>query len=809
MPEEQTQAPEQLPLLPLRDIVLFPKMVVPLFVGRERSVTAVLESKNTGGRLVLTAQRDSRKPEVGPEDLFRVGTLGKVIQRLRLQDGAVKILVEGQERVELLEVREADGYMVAAIRPAQDRGESNVETEAHMRLVKASFETYAKLNRRVPPEMLVTLKTIEDPGHLADAVASHLSLKLEDKQAVLETLDVNERLQKVHQFLLREIEIAQVERRIRRQAKKQLERSQKEYYLNEQMQAIQRELGQQDEFQSELAELQEKIRSKGLPDEARERMERELRKLRLMPPMSAEATVVRNYIDWVLALPWKEATEDKLDIEEAARILDEDHYGLEKPKTRILEYLAVQALAGQVKGPILCLVGPPGVGKTSLGKSVARATGRKFVRISLGGVRDEAEIRGHRRTYIGALPGKIIQGMRRAGSINPVFLLDEIDKLSSDFRGDPASALLEVLDPEQNQAFQDHYLDLDYDLSRVLFITTANTMHTIHPALRDRMEIIELPGYSEWDKLAIAKHFLVPKQLEANGLASVGVQVHFTEPAVRTIINHYTKEAGVRNLEREIASICRKVAKQVVSDRDRKVFKVDRKAVRKFLGPEKFRIGRPEERNEIGLAYGLAVTSYGGDLLPTEVAILPGKGKVVLTGKLGEVMQESAQAAISYVRSRVNQLGLAPQFHEKVDIHVHLPEGAIPKDGPSAGITMASAIVSALCRIPVRADVAMTGEITLRGRVLEVGGVKEKLLAAHRAQVRTVVLPKENLKDLEDVPDRVLRALEIVPVEHMDQVLRTVLALDESEAELLLEPSEPIDWRTVALTDDRDQPAGH
>jgi len=785
-----------LPLLPLRDIVVFPHMVVPLFVGREKSIAALNHVSANNKILILAAQKDAKVNEPTSEEIFRVGTEAKLVQMLRLQDGAVKVLVEGRRRVRIHEIHQSDASLVVQVEPLDDDATMSVELEATMRLVKATFENYAKLNKRIPAEMLVTLQTIDEPGHLADAIAAHLFLKLKDKQELLETFEVEKRLKSVHESMLREIEILQMEKRIRRQVKRQMERSQREYYLNEQMQAIQKELGGKDSPRGEMNELDERIRSKKLPAEAEERVRTELRKLKMMPPMSAEATVVRNYIDWILDIPWRERSDDKLDISEAARILDEDHYGLKKPKTRILEYLAVQALVGTVKGPILCLVGPPGVGKTSLGKSVARSTGRQFVRISLGGVRDEAEIRGHRRTYIGAMPGKIIQGMKRAGTTNPVFLLDEIDKLASDFRGDPASALLEVLDPEQNGTFQDHYLDLDYDLSHVLFITTANSMHSIQPALRDRMEIIELPGYSEWDKAAIAKHFLVPKQMETNGLKDLSVQ--FTESAVRSLINYYTKEAGVRNLEREIASICRKIAKTAVSRKRAKSFKVDPKAIIAYLGPHRFRIGLPEEQSEIGLTYGLAVTSYGGDLLPTEVAVLPGKGKLVLTGQLGNVMQESAQAAISYVRSRVEHLGLTWDFYQKVDIHIHLPEGAIPKDGPSAGITMASSIVSALCRIPIRKDVAMTGEITLRGRVLPIGGLKEKLLAAHRARVKTVIIPQENLKDLEDVPKRVMKALEIKPVEHMDDVLRAALDMNPNDALLLLrQPSHPVDWRTV------------
>jgi ATP-dependent Lon protease len=821
---------ETLPLLPLRDIVIFPHMVVPLFVGREKSIRALEQAKETERMLVLAAQKVAKTNDPKPADIHTVGTIGSVVQMLRLPDGTIKVLVEGKHRVMIEQYVEQEDFFEVSVSEIEEPFDPDVEIEAQLRLVKATFESYAKLNKRIPPEMLVTLQTINDPGHLADSIASHLNLKLDDKQILLEIFSPVKRLKHLHELMLAEIEILQMQKKIRSRVKKQMEKNQKEYYLNEQMQAIQKELGGRDEFKNEMAELEEKIRAKKLPPAPKERMERELKKLRLMPPMSAEATVVRNYIDWVLNIPWTEASEDTLDVETAGRILDEDHHGLRKPKDRILEYLAVQALVGRMKGPILCLVGPPGVGKTSLAKSVARATRREFVRISLGGVRDEAEIRGHRRTYIGALPGKIIQGMKRAGTLNPVFLLDEIDKLSSDFRGDPASALLEVLDPEQNHTFQDHYLDLDYDLSSVMFITTANTMHGVQPALKDRMEVIELPGYTEWDKIAIAKNFLIPKQEENNGLSDV--DVHFTEGAIRALIHNYTKESGVRNLEREISSICRKVARAVVetdeptgkktakktqkkkgkptstpqkSTKKKQArskahrFRITPRAVARYLGPHKYRPGRTEKNDDIGLTYGLAVTYYGGDLLPTEVTVIPGKGKLVLTGKQGEVMQESAQAALSYVRSRVEHLGLSPDFYQHVDIHVHLPEGAIPKDGPSAGITIATAVVSALCRVPVRTDVAMTGEITLRGRVLPIGGLKEKVLAAHRGGTKIVIIPKENEKDLHDIPKRVLRNVEVRTVEHMDEVLKSALVLSNEGLSLPVEPSSSLDWRTVAL----------
>ena len=825
-----------LPLLPLRDIVVFPHMVVPLFVGREKSINALARAKEAGRNIALAAQREAKNVDPTPEDIYRMGTVGTIVQMLKLPDGTVKVLVEGKHRVEIKNFEETGDVYMVGLKNVESDEPVTKEIEAQMRLAKSTFEGYTKLNKRIPPEMLVTLQTVNDPSHLADSIAAHISMKLPEKQKLLEILKPSQRLRYLQELMLGEIDILQMQKKIRSRVKKQMEKNQREYYLNEQMQAIQKELGGRDEFKSEVNELAAKIEEKNLPDEPKERIKKELKKLKLMPPMSAEATVVRNYIDWILSIPWREASPDKLDISDAERILDEDHYGLKKPKERILEYLSVQALVGKVKGPILCLVGPPGVGKTSLARSVARATDRSFVRISLGGVRDEAEIRGHRRTYIGALPGKIIQGMKRAGTTNPVFLLDEIDKLSSDFRGDPASALLEVLDPEQNNTFQDHYLDMDYDLSSVMFITTANTMHGVQPALKDRMEVIELPGYTEWEKSIIAKKFLIPKQSEENGLQDV--DVHFTENAVKTLVHCYTKESGVRNLEREISSVCRKVAKQVVEtrmkenrevrnkgkqeklDRDggtsekkgtgkkgkkksaekRPKFRIDPKKIKSYLGPHKHRPGKREKKNDIGLVHGLAVTFYGGDLLPAEVVVLPGKGKLVLTGKQGEVMQESAHAAMGYVRSRVEMLGLDPEFYQKVDVHIHMPEGAIPKDGPSAGIALVTAVVSALCRVPARADVAMTGEVTLRGRVLPIGGLKEKVLAAHRGDVSTVLLPKENKKDIKDIPSRVLKELNLVFVEHMDDVLREALDLSGDGLTLPSEPSASLDWRTVEIT---------
>jgi ATP-dependent Lon protease len=671
-----------------------------------------------------------------------------------------------------------------------------VEIDALMRSVHQTFETYVKLNKRIPPEILISVQTIDDPARLADIIVAQLSLKLVDKQTVLETESPSKRLEKLFELMQAEIEILQVEKKIRTRVKKQMEKTQKEYYLNEQMQAIQKELGERDEFKNEIQELEEKIKNKRMSKEAQAKVKKELKKLKMMSPMSAEATVVRNYIDWVLSLPWEEKTQDRLDIVDAEKVLDEDHYGLKKIKERILEYLAVQALVKKLRGPILCLVGPPGVGKTSLAKSIARATGRRFVRLSLGGVRDEAEIRGHRRTYIGALPGKIIQSLKKAGSNNPVFLLDEVDKMSTDFRGDPSAALLEVLDPEQNTTFNDHYLDLDYDLSDVMFITTANSLHSIPGPLQDRMEIIQLPGYTEWEKVSIAEQYLIPKEKEANGVQDVDIE--FGEAAIREVIHHYTKEAGVRNLEREISTVMRKIAKEVLkipeTERATAKFRVTPQSIPKYLGVQKFRGGKAEEKDDIGLCNGLAVTMHGGDILPSEVSVMPGKGKLVLTGKLGDVMQESAQAAMSYVRSRCDSLGLERDFYARIDTHIHFPEGAIPKDGPSAGVTMATALVSALLRIPVKRDVAMTGEITLRGRVLPIGGLKEKVLAAHRAGIFTVVIPKENRKDLKDIPKKVLRVMKIIAVEHMDEVLRAALVLPNPE-KFLQGASQAVDWR--------------
>lgn len=768
------------PLLPLRDIVVFPHMVVPLFVGREKSIAALEEAMNKEKDILLSAQISAKTNDPKSEDIYEIGTLASIIQLLRLPDGTVKVLVEGKRRARVAQYVANPDFFLVEVEPVEEEAEVSVETEALMRGVKSTFEQYVKLNKRIPPEMLASVSTIDDPARLADTIVAHLALKLPDKQKVLEIVNPTERLEKLLSLMQSEIEILQVERRIRTRVKKQMERTQREYYLNEQMQAIQKELGERDEFKSEIVELEEKAKKKMMTPEAHAKLEKEIKKLKMMSPMSAEATVVRNYVDWILALPWEDMTKDKLDIEEAEKILDEDHYGLRQPKERIVEYLAVRSLVEKMKGPILCFVGPPGVGKTSLGRSIARAMGRKFIRQSLGGVRDEAEIRGHRRTYIGALPGKVIQSLKKAGSSNPVFLLDEVDKMSMDFRGDPSAALLEVLDPEQNSTFNDHYLDIDYDLSHVMFITTANTLPAIPMPLLDRMEIIRIAGYTELEKLNIAQIYLIKKQREANGLTETNID--FTESALRLVIRRYTREAGVRNLEREIASICRKVAREVakLENRDKKI-RITPKKVQQYLGVPKFQFGRAEEQDEIGIATGLAWTEVGGELLTTEVSVMPGKGKLIVTGKLGDVMQESAQAAMSYVRSRAELFGLDKDFYQNVDIHVHLPEGAIPKDGPSAGITMATAIISALMKVPARKDVAMTGEITLRGRVLPIGGLKEKILAAHRGKIKRVLIPKENEKDLKEIPKKILKEIDIALVEHMDQVVTHALVLKDPE----------------------------
>jgi ATP-dependent Lon protease len=778
------------PLLALRELVVFPQQVVPLFVGREKSVRAIEESQKQNKYIMLAAQKDARTSNPGEDDIYTIGTLGEVVQLIRLADGPIKVLVEGKMRAKIKNFHDEDDFMLVDVEELTTSSDVSTELRALMRSVNSTFESYVKLGKKVNPEMIMQVNAIEDPSRLADAVVVQLNIKLEDKQDILETIDPMERLEKILGHMKSEIEILQVEKRIRGRVKKQMEKTQKEYYLNEQMRAIQKELGDKDDFKNEIQELEEKLRAKQMPDEPREKTEKEIRKLKMMSPMSAEATVVRNYIDWMLSLPWDEMSESIIDLLKAREVLESDHFGLEKVKGRILEYLAVQKLVDKLKGPILCLVGPPGVGKTSLGKSIAKATGREFVRISLGGVRDEAEIRGHRRTYIGALPGKIIQSLKKAGASNPVFLLDEIDKMSNDFRGDPSSALLEVLDPEQNDTFGDHYLDCDYDLSNIMFITTANTLHTIPQPLMDRMEIIQISGYTELEKLAISKKYLIPKQIENNGLKEKNLEIE--NVALLEIVRRYTKESGVRNLERVVATVCRKAAMEVVErdDEDHKVT-VDHPKLLTYLGQPKYRFGKSEEDHQVGTTTGLAWTELGGALLVIETTILPGKGRLQITGKLGEVMQESAKAAVSYVRSRAEMLGLPRDFYEKIDIHVHVPEGGIPKDGPSAGITMCLSIVSALTGIPVDKEIAMTGEITLRGNVLPIGGLKEKALAAHRGGCTRVMLPIENDKDVEDIPSTVRSDLELIPVAHVDQVLfEGLLCLGPKHFEDLLDHKE-------------------
>ncbi len=780
----------RIPLLPLRDILVFPSTVVPLFVGRDKSIQALEQAMSTNKEILLAAQVKAKTNDPSPEDIYRVGTISVILQLLRLPDGTVKVLVEGQRRAKIIEFSDTEDFFMVEAENLPETNDAGVENEALVRTVKMAFDNYVRLNKRIPPEMLLSIAQIDNESKLADTLVAHLTnLKLQDKQRLLEQTDPQKRLEELYGFIQSEIEIMRVEKKIRARVKRQMEKTQKEYYLNEQMAAIQKELGDRDDGRAELQEIESQIKKKKLSEEARDKVTKELRKLKNMSPMSAEATVVRNYIEAVLGLPWNEFTPEKRDINYAAKVLEQDHFGLEKVKERILEYLSVRSLVEDMKGPILCLAGPPGVGKTSLAKSIAEATGRKFVRISLGGVRDEAEIRGHRRTYIGSMPGKIINALKKAGSANPVVLLDEIDKLSQDFRGDPTSALLEVLDPEQNTTFVDHYLDVDFDLSKVLFMATANSLHTISKPLLDRMEVIRLVGYTEEEKLAIAKQYLVPKQLKNHGLDRG--EVVFGQSAVKEIVRYYTRESGVRNLEREIGTVCRKMARKHLekyhkahpgeSDPKGKdkllsvAETVSDKSIQKYLGHRKFRIGLSNQHHEVGLCTGLAWTEVGGDLLVAEVSILPGKGKLTCTGKLGEVMQESAQAALSYVRSRSSFLGLDDDFYNKIDIHIHVPEGAIPKDGPSAGIAMATALTSALTNRPISKDVAMTGEITLRGRVLPIGGLKEKIIAAHRGGIKKVIIPKENEKDLEELPKQVQKEVTVVAVEHMDTVLMHAL----------------------------------
>jgi ATP-dependent Lon protease len=761
-------------LLPLRGLLVFPRMMMHLEVGREKSISAVTDAMDRDRRILLATQKNVDVEQPGPDDIHDVGTLAEIKQLVRLPDGNLRVLVEGLSRARIV------GYVGTEPSHHRVRVEElplsnvhNPEIEALTRTVTGLFEQYVKQSRRLGSDALSSVQGLTDSGEIADQITSMLNLKVEEKQALLDATDTGERLAILAEVLYREIEIMELERKISHRVRKQMEKSQREYYLREQLKAIHKELGDGSEDRaSEAAELRERIKQAKLPAEVEEKAIKEIERLERMPPMAAEAVVVRTYLDWILALPWSQATEDHLDLKAAQRVLDEDHYGLAKVKERILEFLAIRHLSADLRGPILCLVGPPGVGKTSLGKSVARALGRKFVRISLGGVRDEAEIRGHRRTYVGALPGRIIQGIRQAGSSNPVFLMDEIDKLGMDYRGDPASALLEVLDPEQNRTFSDHYLELPFNLANVLFITTANNRHTIPQPLLDRMEVITLPGYTEEEKVQIGRRHLMPKVLREHGLDRGQLEV--SDNAMRHIISHYTREAGVRSLERQLASICRKVAREVVGGRKR-LTRVSVNGLRTYLGIPPYHENEAEKRDEVGVAQALAVTEFGGTLMSIEVTLLKGKGSVMLTGKLGDVMRESAQAGLSYIRSRSGRFDIEQDFHEKHDLHVHIPEGAIPKDGPSAGITMALAVLSALTRVPVRHDVAMTGEITLRGKVLGIGGLKEKVLAAHRAGIKTIIIPKDNEKDLEDISAEVRRDLEVVLVEHMDEVLDVAL----------------------------------
>ena len=759
------------PVLPLRDIVVFPHMIVPLFVGREKSVRALEDVMQDDKQILLVAQRDAAQDDPQTKDIYDVGTVSTVLQLLKLPDGTVKVLVEGGQRARITGYKENDSFFEAHAELIDDVKEDDKELEALSRSAVSQFEQYVKLNKKIPPEVLVSINQIDNPSKLADNISAHLNLKIADKQSLLEIKSVGERLEKVYGFMESEIGVLQVERRIRNRVKRQMEKTQREYYLNEQMKAIQRELGENEEGKDENAELEAKIKKLKMTKEAREKALAEFKKLKNMSPMSAEATVVRNYLDWLTSIPWSKRSKVKNDLNAAQAQLDRDHYGLEKVKDRIIEYLAVQARTRKLKGPILCLVGPPGVGKTSLGRSIASSTGRNFVRVSLGGVRDEAEIRGHRRTYIGSMPGKIIQGMRKAKSSNPLFLLDEIDKLGADWRGDPSSALLEVLDPEQNHTFQDHYLEVDYDLSDVLFITTANTLRMPQPLL-DRMETIRISGYTEDEKVEISKRHLIPKQFDAHGLKKG--EWGISDDALRDLIRYYTREAGVRNLERELANLARKATRDIVLKKSSKVL-ISRKTLKKYAGVQKFRFGEAEREDMVGVTTGLAWTEVGGELLSIEAIIMPGKGAITLTGQLGDVMKESIQAARSFVKSRALAFGIRSKFIEKNDIHLHVPEGATPKDGPSAGVAMCTSIVSVLTGIPVSKGIAMTGEITLRGRVLPIGGLKEKLLAALRGGIKTVLIPKENEKDLEEIPDNVKRDLTIIPVTTVDEVLEKAL----------------------------------
>ncbi|AYK03009.1 endopeptidase La [Legionella sainthelensi] len=770
----ETEKMSNIPVLPLRDVVVYPHMVIPLFVGRGKSIKALEAAMVDNKQIFLVAQKKSSNDDPGEADIFQIGTLSSVLQLLKLPDGTVKVLVEGEKRAKAKVYHQTQGYLEAELEVMEDENAAMQEPDIGilMRSLMSQFEQYIKLNKKIPPEVLSPLAGIEEPGRLADTIAAHLTLKIDDKQDLLETLDVGTRLERLMSAIENEIDLLHVEKRVRGRVKRQMEKSQREYYLNEQMKAIQKELGELGEEGNEIEQLEKSINKAGMPKEAKEKSLAELHKLKMMSPMSAEATVIRNYLDWMLEVPWKKRTKIQFDLLKAEKLLDKEHYGLEQVKKRIIEYLAVQQRVKRLKGPILCLVGPPGVGKTSLGQSIANATGRTFIRIALGGVRDEAEIRGHRRTYIGSMPGKIIQKLCKAGVKNPLIMLDEVDKMAMDFRGDPAAALLEVLDPEQNHTFNDHYLEVDYDLSDVMFIATANSLEIPAPLL-DRMEVIRLAGYTEDEKVSIAEKYLVPKQIVLNGLDNE--EIHISEGAIREIIRHYTREAGVRNLERDIASVCRKVVKEILSNKKIKKMAVSLNNIEKYLGVKKYRYGLAEEFDQVGQVTGLAWTSVGGELLTIEASMMPGKGKVTHTGQLGEVMQESIHAAMTVVRSRAKKLGLLDDFYEKNDFHVHVPEGATPKDGPSAGIGMCTVLVSVVTQIPVKADVAMTGEITLRGQVLPIGGLKEKLLAAHRGGIKHVIIPEENVKDLEEIPDNVLRKLTIHPVKTIEQVLELAL----------------------------------
>ena len=771
---EMTDGTENVvPVLPLRDVVVYPHMVIPLFVGREKSIQALDSAMADDKKILLVAQKSAEVDDPQVDDIHRIGTLSTILQLLKLPDGTVKVLVEGSERARITGFELTDDFFSAHIEAlGAGSGADDREVDVLMRSLLTLFDQYVKLNKKVPPEILTSLSGIEEAGRLADTIAAHMSLKLEEKQRILEIENVRERLEHLMGMIEGEIDVLQIEKRIRGRVKQQMEKSQREYYLNEQMKAIQKELGEMEDVPNEVEELQEKIEKAGMSKEAKTKAVSELNKLKFMSPMSAEATVVRNYIDWLVSVPWKKRTKILHDLSRAEAVLEEDHYGLEKVKERILEYLAVQQRVKKLKGPILCLVGPPGVGKTSLGRSIARATNRKFSRMALGGVRDEAEIRGHRRTYIGSLPGKIIQNLSKVGVRNPLFLLDEIDKMSTDFRGDPSSAMLEVLDPEQNHTFADHYLEVDFDLSDTMFVATANTLNIPGPLL-DRMEVIRIPGYTEDEKVNIATRYLLPKAITSNGLKEEEIAV--SDEAIHDIIRYYTREAGVRNLEREISKICRKVVKQLLLEKDLKRIEVIPENLDKYLGVRRFRYGRAEETDQVGQVTGLAWTEVGGELLTIESTVVPGKGRLIHTGQLGDVMQESIQAATTVVRSRSAVLGIEADFYQKYDIHVHVPEGATPKDGPSAGVGMCTALVSALTKIPVRADVAMTGEITLRGEVLPIGGLKEKLLAAHRGGITTVLIPEENRKDLADIPDNVKEKLDVRPVKWIDEVLQVAL----------------------------------